>query len=75
VNPADGSTMAEIDLTLKHAARFFTVLQYNISLTPQENELSSIEGKQQNLQAISGKILLPNGAYHIWADLDLLQLE
>ena len=75
VNPADGSTMAEIDLTLTHAARFFTVLQYNISLTPQENELSSIEGKQQNLQAISGKILLPNGAYHIWADLDLLQLE
>jgi len=75
VNPADGSTIAEIDLTLKHAARFFTVLQYDISLTPQVNEPSSIEGRQQNPQAISGKILLPNGTYHIWADLDLFNLE
>jgi len=75
VNPADGSTVAEIDLVLKHASKFFTVLQYNISLAPQQNELSSMEGKQQNPQAISGKILLPNGAYHIWADLDLLNLE
>jgi hypothetical protein len=75
VNPADGSTIAEIDLTLKHAARFFTVLQYNISLTPQESQSSSLEGMHQNSQAISGKILLPNGTYHIWADLDLLTLE
>lgn len=75
VNPADGSTMAEIDLTLKHISKFFTVLQYDIYLTPQENEFSSLEGGIQNPQAISGKILLPNGAYHIWADLELLQLE
>ena len=75
VNRADGSTMAEIDLTLTHAARFFTVLQYNISLTPQENELSSLEGGIQNPQAISGKILLPNGTYHIWADLDMFNLQ
>ena len=75
VNPADGSTVAEIDLTLKYAATFFTILQYNISLAPQENVLSSSEGAKQDPQAISGKMLLPNGAYHIWADLDLLNLE
>jgi hypothetical protein len=67
--------MAEIDLTLKHISKFFTVLQYDISLTPQENELSSLKGGIQNPQAISGKILLPNGTYHIWADLDMYNLQ
>jgi hypothetical protein len=75
VNPADGSTMAEIDLTLKRTSKFFTVLQYDISLTPQENVLSSMEGGIQNPQDISGKILLPNGTYHIWADLDMFNLQ
>ena len=74
VNPADGSTIAEIDLTVKQAAKFFTVLQYNISLPPQESQ-SSMEAAQQNPHAVSGKVLLPNGTYHIWADLDLVTVE
>jgi hypothetical protein len=75
VSPIDGGTVAEIDLMLQYASKFFTIILYDIALATQENELSTMEGIEQNAQDISGKILLPNGAYHIWADLDLSNME
>ena len=75
VNPADGSIVAEIDLTLQRVSYFFTVFQYAVFLGSLENNLVAMDEEKQTPQAISGMILLPNGSYHLWADLDSLHLE
>lgn len=75
INPADGNPIAEFDLTLKYVSKFFTVIQYDISLTPLVNDRSSGVEETQNPQTLNGIILLPNGFYHLWADFDFMQQE
>lgn len=75
VNPADGRTVAEIDLKLQHVSYFFTVFQYAVFLGSHEDNLVAKDEEKQTPQAISGTILLPNGSYHLWADFDSLHLE
>jgi hypothetical protein len=74
INPLDNSTMADVTLVLNYDSPYFTGIDYTIILNkpqPGEDEIFAADESSTTPETITGTVLVPNGAYHIWADPDL----
>ncbi len=70
LNPIDDSVLLDINIEVDYSSNLYTVLNYEIvpnmpSVGPQEDNTGDEPGIP-----FQGKITLPNGSYHVWADMD-----
>jgi hypothetical protein len=72
LNPVDESVMVEINIEVGYESPLFTVLNYEI--VPNIPSPDIEEGEEDSvIPPIEGTIKMPNGSYHIWADMDVTQ--
>lgn len=71
LSPLDDSVLMDINIEVQYPNGPFTVLNYEIVSSIPSFEETQEDDDAENGGLLEGSITVPNGSYHVWADLDL----